>query len=54
MLGFTKQNNTRVGGESLIGVLNFNRAVEIGLEPIALRSTHSVVFSVFEAVVSTR
>jgi len=48
VLGFAKQDDPSVGGEPLIGALNFNGAVEIGLEKVTLSFTHRVVFSVFE------
>jgi hypothetical protein len=34
--------------EPLVGALNFNGTVEIGLEQVTLNLTHRVVFSVFE------
>ncbi len=37
-----------LGREPLVGALDFDAAVEIGLEKVNLSFTHRVVFSVFE------
>jgi len=48
MIGVAERDDACVGSEPLIGALDFDGAVEIGLEKVTLSFTHRVVFSVFE------
>jgi len=36
LFGFAKQDDTGVGGDSMIGRLDFNRAIELGLKKVTL------------------
>ena len=48
MLGIAQEDNTGIGGEPLIGRLDFDTAVELGLKKVNLGFTHRVIQSVLK------
>jgi len=54
MLDLAKQDHTGIGRDSMIGRLNLDRAIELGLKKVILVFTHRVILLTFDLVVVNR